>query len=230
MGEFLAAIAVFVVAHMVPTRPPVRTFLIGWIGRRAYIVCYSLLSVLLLIWVIVAARRAPYVPLWHFASWQVLVPVAVMPLAAWLLIVGLVFPNPLSISVRASAIDDLAGPAVAITRHPVLWAFLLWTLSHIPPNGDVVALTLFGGMALLALGGIFTMDRRARRALGEERWLRFAAATSLVPFAALFAGRASLRPSWLLLLSTVVALFLYVWFLARGHAWLIGPDPLALLS
>jgi uncharacterized membrane protein len=230
MGEFLAAIAIFVGAHLVPSQPSVRARLIGAFGRRPYIIGYSLLSLVLLIWVIVAARRAPYVPLWHFAPWQVWVPVLVMPFAAWFLIVGLAFPNPLSISLRAAAGDDRSGPAVAVTRHPLLWAFLLWALSHIPANGHVVALILFGGMALLALGGLFTMDRRARRRLGEERWQRLAAATSLVPFAALLAGRASLRWSWPLALSVIAALVLYAWFLMRGHAWLIGPDPLALLS
>jgi uncharacterized membrane protein len=85
-------------------------------------------------------------------------------------------------------------------------------------------------MALLALGGMFALDRRARRTLGEERWRHLTAATSVVPFAALLAGRASQRPSWPLAISIVAALVLYAWFLLRGHAWLIGPDPLALLS
>jgi uncharacterized membrane protein len=38
MAEFLVAIAFFVIAHVVPPVPPVRTRLIAWFGRRQYIV------------------------------------------------------------------------------------------------------------------------------------------------------------------------------------------------
>jgi uncharacterized membrane protein len=228
--EFLIAIAVFVVAHVVPPAPPVRQRLIALLGRRAYLAGYSVLSLGLIAWIIVAAHRAPYVPLWTPAPWQTLVPIVAMPLAAWLLVAGLAEANPLSISLRGSGDATEPGPAAAVTRHPVLWAFLLWAASHMVPNGDVVSLILFGGMAILALAGLAVVDRRARRRLGEERWKRLAAATSVVPFVALASGRARLRVSLRLGLSLVAAVALYLWFLLQGHIWLIGVDPLALLG
>lgn len=230
MAEFLAAIAVFLIAHVVPPAPPVRTRLIAWFGRGLYLVAYSLLSLALIVWIVIAALHAPYWPLWDFAPWQALVPVLVMPFAVWLLLVGLLEPNPLSISLRAADSDTEPGLAASVTRHPVLWAFLLWALSHIPPNGDVVALILFGGMVLLAVSGFTVLDRRARLRLGEERWQRLAATTSLVPFRAMIAGRARMRISWRLPASLAVALAVYAWFLLQGHAWLIGLDPLAALA
>jgi uncharacterized membrane protein len=227
MAEFLVAIAFFVIAHVVPPVPPVRTRLIAWFGRRQYIFGYSLLSTALLAWIIIAALRAPYLPLWSFAPWQAAVPIIIMPLAAWLLLIGLIGPNPMSISVYATDRDIQPGLSVAVTRHPVLLAFLLWAVSHIPPNGNVVALTLFGMMALLALAGLAGLDRRARRRLGEERWQQLAETTSIVPFVAMFRGRSHIRMSWQLLVSLAAALGIYVWFLVQGHAWLIGPNPLA---
>jgi uncharacterized membrane protein len=230
MTELLIAIAVFVIAHAVPPAPPVRTRLIHWLGRRAYLVCYSLLSLGLIVWVIVAARRAPYMPLWDAASWQALVPVVVMPLALWLLLIGLAEPNPLSISMRAANAKTEPGAAAAVTRHPVLWGFLLWGASHIPPNGDVVALILFGGIALFALSGFAVLDRRARRRLGEAQWQKLVTATSLVPFIALPAGRAHIRLSSHLLLSVALALAVYLWLLLQGHTLLFSRDPLLWLT
>jgi uncharacterized membrane protein len=149
-----------------------------------------------------------------------------MPLAAWLLLAGLAEANPLSISLRTADVGTKLGLAAAVTRHPVLWAFLLWGASHIPPNGDVVSLILFGGMSLLAIGGFAVVDRRSRQRLGEERWQTLTAATSIVPFAAIFAGRARVRVSAQLLFSVATALAAYLWFLLQGHERLIGLDPL----
>ena len=229
MTEFLTAIALFLIAHVVPPTPPLRTRLVARFGRRAYLLGYSLVSLTLIAWIVAAARRAPYLPLWDHAPWQALVPVLVMPLATWLLIAGLVEPNPLSISLRATRPETELGPVAAVTRHPVLWAFLLWAGSHVPPNGDVVSVILFGGMALLAIAGFAVVDRRARRRLGEERWRMLAVATSIVPFAAILAGRTRARVSAQLLFSITAALAVYLWFLLQGHQVLIGPDPLAWL-
>jgi uncharacterized membrane protein len=229
MTELLAAIAVFVVAHLVPSAPPLRSRLIAWVGRRAYLLCYSLVSLGIIVWIIVAARRAPYLSLWDPAPWQAAVPLLVMPFALWLVLVGLVEPNPLSISFRAAGEGEL-GPAAAVTRHPVLWGILLWAGSHIPPNGDAVSIILFGGAALLAVGGFAMADRRARQRLGEKRWRTLAGTTSLVPLAALLSGRSRLTGSTLLLLSVAAALAVYLWFIVQGHEQLIGPDPLAWFS
>jgi len=230
VAEFLTAIAVFVLAHAVPPARPVRTRLVGWLGRGPYLLLYSLVSIALLVWVIVAARRAPYLPLWDPAPWQALLPVLGLPLAVWLLLAGAAEPNPLSISLRACAPDAAPGPAAAVTRHPVIWAFLLWAASHIPPNGDVVSLILFGGMALLAIAGLAVLDRRARLRLGETLWRQRAAATSLVPFAAVLTGRARIVLSPRLLLSVAIALAVYLWFLLQGHRAVVGVDPLAWLD
>lgn len=227
MAEFLLAIALFLVAHVIPPAPPVRSRLVAWLGRRVYIACYSLVSIALIVWIVAAARRAPYLPVWDTASWQVLVPLLAMPLATWLIVAGVAEPNPLSISLRAAGPDAEPGPAAAVTRHPVLWGFFLWAASHIPPNGDVVSLVLFGGMAPLALSGMAVVDRRARRRLGAQRWGELAAATSLVPFAALLAGRTRIGVSWPVLSSTAAALAAYAWLLLQGHELLIGVDPLA---
>jgi uncharacterized membrane protein len=227
MTEFLLAITLFLIAHVVPPAPPVRTRLIAWLGRTAYLVGYSLVSLALIAWIIIAALRAPYLALWTPAPWQTLVPILVMPVATWLLFAGLIEPNPLSISFRPADSETELGPVVTVTRHPVLWAFLLWAASHIPPNGDVVSVILFGGMTLLAIAGFAVVDSRAHQRLGEKRWQSLTTPTSVLPFAAILDGRMRIRFTARLLFSVAVATAAYLWFLLQGHELLIGVDPLA---
>ncbi len=223
MIAFLVALVVFILAHVLPTRPTVRVWLVDRVGRRAYLASYSAVSLVLLGWVVVAARRADTVELWEPALWQWWFAALVMPVAFVLLVAGLAEPNPLSVSIVAG---DEPGPITAVTRHPVLWGFLLWALAHIPANGRLVPIILFGTMAALAAGGVLLLDRKARRRLGGERWQSLAAPTSNVPFAALAAGRIRMNWTGRLVAECAIALLAYAWMLVQGHALLIGPDPL----
>jgi uncharacterized membrane protein len=224
MTEFSLALSVFLAAHLIPASPGLRSRLIATMGRTTYLSAYSVLSLGLLAWLILAAQRAETVLLWHPAPWQWHMPFLAMPVAAFLLIAGLAWPNPLSISLRSG---EEPGRIVAVTRHPVLWGFLIWAASHVPPNGSLVAVLLFGGMAAFSILGFFLLDLKARRRMGADRWRARSAGTSSVPFSALLQGRASWRSLRPLMLPASVAVFVYAWFILRGHALLIGPDPLA---
>ena len=57
-------LALFVGTHFLPIRRGLRDRLIGAMGRRAYFSDYGLVSLLVVIWLISAAIRAPYVPVW----------------------------------------------------------------------------------------------------------------------------------------------------------------------
>lgn len=227
--QFAAAVVAFIVSHAILPRRPIRERLLRSLGRRGYFVAYSVLSTVLLLWLVVAARNAPYVQLWAPAPWQALVPSIGVPLALWLLVMGVVEPNPLSMSLRRTG-DGVVGPVARITRHPILWAFLLWAACHVPANGDVVSVIMFGSLALLAAAGFVLVDQRIRRRLGGEAWGKLAGATSIVPFAAILAGRA--RFAWTLLMTVwaVVAVGVSAWFLVDGHRLLVGGDPGAWLG
>lgn len=187
--EFLLALALFFLSHALPARPPLRRRLVAALGLRGYLMAYSLLSVLLLWWLVVASASAPFVPLWDYAPWQAWVPIFAMPAVCLLLVFGLSSPNPLSLSAARTAGFDPDRPGiVAVARHPVLWAALLWALAHLLPNGDLAHVVLFGLLALLAAGGMLIFDRRQGRRLGEGEWQRLARTTSNLPFAAIVRG------------------------------------------
>lgn len=227
MTQFLLALALFLALHMVPAIPALRARLVAAVGRRAYLIAYSLVSLLTLAWLFHAALRLDFVPLWDPAPWQAWFPLILTPIALVLLLAGLVSPNPASITLRKP--DLRPGAVTTITRHPVLWGFALWAGSHLVPNGDLRSLLLFGALFAFALLGMAITDRRSRRRLGEQ-WPEIAHSTSILPFGAVLAGRATLRFDLALAIAILVSVALTVSLLLGGHAVVFGADPLAMAT
>jgi len=186
---FLAMLA-FVGGHFVLSAPPVRQRLVGAMGEKGFSAAFSLLMILALIWVIAAYRVAPPRIVWDFGTAVNLIPMLVMPFALILAVLGLLARNPTA--VMGGAFLEQHGQAVrgpaTITRHPFLSGVALWAIAHLIANGDAASVMLFGGMAVLAIGGIYAIDHKRALQLGDA-WQAFAARTSRMPFAAAFQGR-----------------------------------------
>jgi len=224
--EFVFALAGFLTLHMVPARPGIRNALISRLGRRRYLAIYSALSIVAIGWLLSAAIRAPVIDLWQPRPWHVVIAIAIMPFAAIFLVAGLATANPLSISLTARPFLSERPGIVAVTRHPVLWGFGLWALVHVLANGDLVAVILFGGLALFAFGGIALVESRAIARLGEQQWRTFARSTSILPMAAILARRARLPRDFRTIVLAVAALAFYAAFLFVGHSVLFGLAPI----
>jgi uncharacterized membrane protein len=110
-----------------------------------------------------------------------------------------------------------------VTRHPGNLSIALWAAAHLAANGDAASGVFFGGLLLLAAAGPALIDRR-RRAGGDAAWARFEAVTSVVPFAAILAGRNRFVPGELGWKRVAVALALYA-ALIWVHPWLFGVRP-----
>jgi uncharacterized membrane protein/cytochrome c551/c552 len=218
----LLASFVFVALHFVLSSLAVRSRGVAALGERAYLGAYSLLALAGFAWLVFEWRAAPYVELYAPPASCRWVPNLIMPVAYTLLIMGYTIRSPTVAGMAASA-DGPTG-ILRITRHPALWGFGLWGLSHLAANGDLRALALFGGIALLSFGGMAHIDAR-RRATGGEAWARFAAASSTVPLAAILAGRQT-WPSLAELGWWRIALGLGGWAVMLFlHGWLIGASP-----
>jgi uncharacterized membrane protein len=226
MLEFAAAFAAFVAAHVVPAATGLRERGIAAVGSPAYTAVYSALSVALLVWLIWSAQRAPYVELWPPSPWRHAVPLVAMPVALALLGGAAVRPNPLSVSFRRSGSQSGIGGVLTITRHPILWAFLLWSASHLLANGDLVAVILFGSLTLFAIQGMFALDRRGRKKLGEREWGALASRSPAVPFVSLLRKRTPLRFGGADIAGIFAGLGIYAAMLAGGHEALFGVVPL----
>ena len=217
--EFIAAYGVFFLSHLIPVRPPLRPWLQDRLGRAGFTFTYSLLSVAVLAWLVAAAGRAPHVPLWGWAPWQVWVPLVVMLPVCVILALSIARPNPFSFGGARDESFDPARPGITRwTRHPLLAAITLWSVAHVVPNGDLAHVILFGTFALFALAGRWLIDRRKRRGMGA-RWDALRAATAA---AALFPPPVSKGGAAVRLAAGAGLYALLLWL----HPWLFGVSPL----
>ena len=172
-SNVLYAALLFVFIHVLSSTP-LRARIVQPIGEGPYRGLFSLLSAVVLVWLIMAYGRAPHEELWAAAPWTHWVPIVVMPFACILFVFGLTTPNPLSVGQegRIEATEPAAG-ILKVTRHPLFWSFALWAAAHLPPNGDLASLYLFGAILLLSLVGMplgRPQERGAlRRRLGAVR-------------------------------------------------------------
>jgi uncharacterized membrane protein len=178
-----------------------------------------------LIWVIAAYRTAPQIVLWNAGVAGRYVPLVLMPFAAILVVLGLTTRNVTAVGGEhlANAAAQLKG-AVTISRHPFLWGAALWALSHLVPNGDLASLLLFGGIAILSLGGMIAIDRKRSHKLGAA-WQTIDEQTSAIPFAAALSGRRAVDWSGIGWIRPAAGLALYV-VLLFAHPWIIGVSAL----
>lgn len=181
--EFIAAFAVFFASHSIPIRPRIKGPIVAKIGARGFTILYSILSVLVLTWLIVAAGRAPTVILWSWAPWQVHVPLSLMLPAVLLVTLSLGRPNPLSFGGLNNDRFDPDHPGIAgWVRHPLLVAFAIWAGAHLVPNGDLAHVILFGLFFGFALLGMRIIDRRKRRLMPDwERLTKTARRIEITP-------------------------------------------------
>jgi len=226
MAEFYFALLAFYLGHSIPPRRPVRAYIVSVIGERGYRIWYSILSLILLGWLIVAAIHAPRVALWGVQPWMAWLALIAMAFVSVLAVPGFAQANPLSIGLSGGTFDPKSPGVVAITRHPVLWCFGLWALCHIPVNGQEVWVVLFGLLGLFAFAGMAFIDAKRKRDLGPEAWKELARGTSVIPFAAIVSGRARFPTDRKTLMLMVLGGWLYVGILFWLHETLIGVAPL----
>lgn len=216
-NEFAFAFAAFFLTHSIPIRPPLRPWAVARLGHAGFGIAYSALSLAVLAWLIAAAGRAPYVPLWDWAPWQNHVVLAVMLPVCVILSLAIARPNPFSFGGAQNDRFDPASPGIVrLTRHPLLLALGIWSAAHILPNGDLAHVILFGTFAGFAMLGGRLVDRRRQREMGQ-RWHDLRAALSECP--------ASLSLTADTVLRLAAGLMLYaglIWL----HALVIGVDPL----
>lgn len=215
--EYIAAFLGFFAAHNIPTRPATKAQLQGLLGKRGFSIGYSVLSLAVLYWLIMAAGRAPVVVLWDWAPWQNHVPFTAMALFCLILCLGVARPNPFSFGGRNNASFDPKRPGlIRYTRHPILLALALWAFAHLVPNGQLAHAILFTVFGLFALMGMRLIDRRKKREMPE--WENLQNATRQAPYL-----HAPL--SWGgLVLRLVIAVNLYVGLL-HAHGPIVGVYP-----
>jgi uncharacterized membrane protein len=217
MTALLAATALFLLTHFVPSTP-LRAVLVKTLGEWPYRGLYSAVALATLAWMISAFNAAPRELLWPGLRF---VPVVVIPFAFVLIACGY-WRNPTIVGAdKLLKSEDPARGIIRITRHPLMWAIMLWSGAHILARGDLKSVIFFGGFLLLAGLGTILMDSRKK---SNPDWARFAAVTSNLPFVALAQGRNRIAWREIGWMRPVIGLLVFAAFFA-AHSWLFGARP-----
>ena len=212
-----AAAVVWVGVHAGIAGTAARRALVGRIGEVGFLSVFSLASVAAIAWLVGTWKDAPVTALWSVSSAvQWLLVLAMLP-AFILFISSVAVRSPTMVG--GTVTDDGPRGLLRVTRHPMLWSFTLWSAVHVIANGDMASLIFFGAFGVTSLVGMPSIDAKVA-ARDPAGWRRFAAVTSIVPFAAIAAGRNHLvlrEIRWVVLAGAVAwAAMLY------AHPWIIG--------
>ena len=215
------AAAAFVGGHFILSSLPVRRGLAGTLGENGFRGIYALFAIATFVWMLYAYGAAPYVELWRLSEPLRYVPIIVMPFASLFVVVGVT--TRIATGVGGEKLLDDPHPVrgiATITRHPFLWGVALLGVAHMIANGDLASLILFGGLVVLALGGMAHIDHRRRETEGAG-WGPVAMSTSAIPFLAVIQGRSRIDWAGIGLTRPLAGLAVYVVFLA-AHGSLFG--------
>jgi uncharacterized membrane protein len=220
MEQLWIASAAFLATHFVSSTP-LRPALVRAIGEKAWLGLYTVVAFATIGWMVWAYNRAPMDPVWE--GWR-LAPAILMPFSFLLLVSGLFTRNPSAVMQEKSLqAEEPARGMLRVTRHPVMWSFILWALAHILARGELKATVFFGSFLLLAALGALLIDRRKEKTLGHD-WQRFAKATSYFPFLAIATGRNRLDLKEIGARNVAIGLALYA-LLFWLHPLLFGARP-----
>lgn len=191
----ILAAAAWLALHLGVSGSALRGRIVRAIGEGPFRGLFSLASLIVIAWLVMAWSAAgPVRGLWVAPHWlRVACMVSMLP--ALLLFVGSVsVANPTMVAGdRALGREEAARGILRITRHPMLWSFAIWALVHLVMGGTLGDLVFFGAFLAVALAGMPSLDAKIARR-DPAAWARFAAATSIVPFVAIAQGRNRLVP------------------------------------
>lgn len=174
--------AAFVATHLAMSHP-LRRPLAHRLGNAGFQALYSLIAIATfggMIWARKGAGAEAW--LWQPAPWLWLIASLVTWLAA-VLLVGSLRRNPAMVTFGPGSEVRIGEPdgVFRITRHPMMWSFALWALSHMAIHPEPSSLALAAVVLVMALAGSAGQDVKKRAHLGEA-WAGWVARTSFIPF------------------------------------------------
>jgi len=198
--------AAFVATHLLMSHP-LRQPLARALGGKGFQGLYSLVALVTFGGMIWARTRAgPEEWLWQPPGWGW----AVAALLTWfasILLVGSFVRNPAMVTFGPGSEVVIGEPAgvMRITRHPMMWSFALWAVSHMLVHSEPSALVVAVTVLVMALAGAAGQDVKKRGHLGQA-WSRWVAKTSYLPF-----GRGFALPGWFAFIGGTVLFLSATW-------------------
>lgn len=196
MGTLIAAVIAFVGAHFAMSHPLRAPMVKALRSEGTFRGVYSLIMFALLFWLYAAFKAAPIgnyawpvgQALWTAGS--------IIMLIASILLAGSFMGNPALAAPGAE--KNASKPArgvFAITRHPMMWSFFLWSVVHALVAPYPASFVLTVGIAVLAIGGSMGQDVK-KTALVGDAWRDWMSRTSFVPLGGQLSGRIGWAAAW----------------------------------
>lgn len=184
----LVTATVFVGTHFILSHP-LRRPLVAALGEGIFSALYSVVAVITLGASIWAYRVAPATePLWAVGDglWTI---ATVATLGASILLMGSLIRNPALPGASGLAASAQGRGVYGITRHPMMWAFAVWSVTHIMVFPITKNIIFCSAIMLLALVGAHFQDQK-KYELDPDGWAAWKSRTSYWPFVAIVRGRA----------------------------------------
>jgi uncharacterized membrane protein len=208
--KLISGLVLFMVLHIISVMYILREKMLSAMGLFKYRLLHSIGSVLGLFLIVSGYSTNPREDLYILGEWSQKAPIYLMPIA----LIFLVGSRPIS---------DIRR----ITRHPMLWAIVLWSCGHLLANGDKASVMLFGSFLIYGLLAMKLSDDKLAKSAPND-WEKIKSTTSVLPFVAIFQGRVDKPRGDLGLKAVIGGLFLYsmlLWF----HGYFTGVSLIKLL-
>jgi len=190
--DLICAALAFVLAHRLISGSGLRDRIVRNSGERMFQMGFAALSVCLTTWLtwayLACATRAS-----TQTSGARIVTLLLAALGCYFIVAGLTTRNPTIAGMGAATRErNVIHGVIRLTRHPFLIGILFLSGAHLIVMHRLADWLFFGSLSLVALTGMWSIDRKRARAFGTD-WQNFRSATSVLPFAAMIAGKQRLR-------------------------------------
>jgi uncharacterized membrane protein len=177
----IVATAAFVGSHFLLSHP-LRAGLVRALGPHLFQALYSVVAFATLGWTVHVFRQLPSGPvIWDGHSTLAWVLASVLTFVASALFFASLIGNP---AFPGMPLDGLANAepkgVYRITRHPMMFSFVIWALAHVIVAPAPRNFVLMAGIALLALAGAAMQDIKKEKLHGRD-WKAWRQKTNFWP-------------------------------------------------
>ena len=178
--------------HLGVAGTDIRYTLTRRLGVNGYRGLFSVSSIAVMVFLCSSYAQAGTIVLWQAPGWLHWV-LALVMLPAFVLLAASFVRNPTAAGGEKFLQRDVQG-IQRVTRHPMMVSYATWAAVHLIGNGDLAGVVFFGTFLLTAVVGMPSIDRKTSER-DDAAWARLERSTSIVPFAAILAGRNRFVPA-----------------------------------
>ena len=183
LAPLLTACVFFVGSHFLMSHP-LRRPLVGRLGEKGFLGLYSLVSLIGFGWMMWEFSRVPVGAMYWAPTDLIWIVASILTLLAAILFTGSFSGNPALPDPGGDSIRTLAAKVPTgvfrVTRHPMMWGFALWGLSHMLVAPRMDSFLFNGSLVFLALAGSYGQDRKKQATMGNA-WTKWERQTSYLP-------------------------------------------------